>query len=162
LLSIRSRRVKSTAFSGMNATPVPFRSGQNPLAAYRLRQAPTSIARLHCWMSFVVERARRNFPQLSLLSAPSLCPLRVPFVDVGLTTPLSIALAGVARPRAGYARNPFPSGRESTPWLPTILRQVPTAAPPLRGAFRLSADDFPRGDTRFPSPGFHLAGLRAT
>jgi len=35
-----------------------------------------------------------------------------------ITTLLSIVSAGVARPRARYARNPFPSGRESTPWPP--------------------------------------------
>jgi len=58
---------------------------------------------------------------------------------------------GVARPRARYARNPFPSGRESTPWPPPacarFLLRHPTIA---RRAFRLSAADFPRGDCSIP------------
>jgi hypothetical protein len=59
-------------------------------------------------------------------------------VDVGLTTLLSIAGAGVARPRPRYARYPFPSGRESTPWPPSILRQVPTVESALSN--RLTPD----------------------
>jgi hypothetical protein len=43
LLSIRSHRVKSATSSGLDATPALFRPMQSPLAAYHLRQAPTSI-----------------------------------------------------------------------------------------------------------------------
>jgi hypothetical protein len=89
-------------------------------------------------------------------------------VDVGLTTLLSIARAGVARPRPRSARYPFPSGRESTPWPPSILRQVPTVEPKpdslssFRSGLPLIAGDLPRGVTRFPSSGSHLTVVRAT
>jgi hypothetical protein len=67
---------------------------------------------------------------------------------------------GVARPRPRYARYPSPSRRESTPWPPTIQRQDPTATPLrlLVGAFRPSPADFPRGVSRFPSPGLQPHG----
>jgi len=126
LLSIRLRRVKSATSSGLDATPVSFRLSQSPLAAFRLRQAPTSIAlsryRVSFWSvgpgwSF---RSFHCFPSSRFnLADPSVS-------DVGLTTLLSIACAGVARPRPRSARYPSPSGWESTPWPPSILRQAPT------------------------------------
>jgi len=44
LAFVRFRRVKSTTCSGLHVTPVLFGPAQSPLAAYRLRQAPTTIA----------------------------------------------------------------------------------------------------------------------
>jgi len=38
------RRRSAAANSGMLATPVSFRLSQNPLGAYHLPQAPTSVA----------------------------------------------------------------------------------------------------------------------
>jgi len=48
-----------------------FRPTQSPLAAFRLRQAPTSIAFSRYRWSFMFSWAGLVFPQLSLLSVQS-------------------------------------------------------------------------------------------
>jgi len=49
----------------MHATPESFGPTQSPLAAYRLRQVPTTIAAFRCRNRFVVGQVRLNFPRLS-------------------------------------------------------------------------------------------------
>jgi len=85
--------VKSTTCSGLHATPDSFRLNQNPLAAYRLRQAPVLIAVLRYRSRFMVGQVRLEFPRLFTDFRPVCFPLTgVLTVGTGLTTLLSIAL----------------------------------------------------------------------
>jgi len=93
LLSIRLRRVKSTASCGVDATPALFRPAQSPLVAIRLHQAPLSIGVPPLPEHLYV---RPGWAELSSAFADSrsvVFALRRPFADRGLTTLLSIALS---------------------------------------------------------------------
>jgi len=69
------RRVKSTTCSGLHATPDSFRSSQNPLAAYRLRQAPTFIAVFPLPKPLLVGQVRLDFPRFFTGFRPVCFPL---------------------------------------------------------------------------------------
>jgi len=131
------RRVKPTTSSGMDATPALFRPTQRPLAAVLLRQAPPSVVTARCRGDFRSAglggafRCFRSFPLRRFY-------LAVPSPDGGLRHCFRSLCAGVVRPRPRYARYPSSSGRKSTPWPPTNLRQAPTLQHPLdcsRGPF---------------------------
>jgi hypothetical protein len=124
------RRVKTTAPSGLDAPLVLFGKTSAPWpcsGARSLCPSQWSVAGAALWSI----QARPFFPRLSSVPEWSVFILAdTRTLTRGFTTLLSIASADVVRPRARYARNPFPSGRESTPWPPPtcarFLLQHPT------------------------------------
>jgi hypothetical protein len=113
-----------------------------------LDQAPGSSYPSQCAVSGAASWSiglGKIFPSFRRFPSRRLHPCGYPSVDRGVTTLLSIASAGVARPRARYARNPNPSGRDCTPWPPPSCARFLLLHPSIaRRTFRLSAADFPR------------------
>jgi len=158
--------VKSTTSSGLDVTPVPFRLNQSPLAAVLLRQAPTSIAFFRYRTMLCGQLGRARLSSTFAVSCPVHLTLRThPRLMQASRHCFRSLCADVVRPRPRSARYPFPSGRESTPWPPSVQRQVPTAAPAQitrSRPFRLSADDFHRCVSGFRRQAFtsRFSGLR--
>jgi len=152
------RRVKPTTCSGLHATPDSFRLNQNPLAAYRLRQAPVLIAGLRYRSRFMVGQVRLDFLGYSPISVQSASPSRA-------SSPLEQALrhcfrslcAGVARPHPRSGCNPCPSKRDSTPRAPAGAQVPVVSACPCGRAFRLSSVRL-SSISRFPSAVFQPHG----
>jgi len=143
----------------MHATPDSFRSSQNPLAAYRLHQAPEFIAVLRCRSRFVVGQVRPFFPRLFTDSRMVCFPLAgVLTVHSGLTTLLSLC-TGVARPHPRSACYPCAVRAGSVPPGRHRLRQVLESIASLPRGSSLLLDrlrpDFPT--YVFPSCLSHLA-----
>jgi hypothetical protein len=164
--------VKSTASSGLDATPDSSRPSQCPLAAVLLRQAPTPIALLRYRESFVVSQVRLNFSRFSPVPIQSLSSSRNPvrwckpsrhcFRSLGRCRPTAcwvctqpLSLQAGKYPLAASIQRQDPTGASSVVAAPTFVGSDRCSEP-----FDLSARDFPRGVSRFPSPGFHLAVLR--
>jgi len=145
LLSIRSRRVKSTTSCGLDVTPALFRPTQSPLAAYHLRQAPTSIG-----AAPLLEHLYDRLGQAVLSSAFAdsravFFALRHPSVDVGLTTLLFDCSEPVSPDRVlGMHATPHPPGGQGPPGRHHPAPGSHCRARSEKRAFRLNAEDFPR------------------
>jgi len=155
LLSVRSRRVKSTTCCGLRVTPEPFGSIQNPLGVKL--QAPRVIAVFRYRNRFMVGQVRPNFPLL-FTGFRSVCfPLAgVLTVVVGLTTLFSITVRR-CRPAASSVWM-LPLLLEAEQYSPTLCRVPVGDAPSCEGAFRLSPVRL-SSISRFPSAVFQPRGV---
>jgi len=146
LLSIRSTPCEVGDILGMDATPVPFRLDQSPLAAVLPRQASPSIALSRYRWSFMVNRARLVFSAIFTLSRPVFLTLRYPSVDGDLTTLLSIALSRCRPATCSVCTLPLPLRAGKCPL--AAYQPAPgsyfCASSTNRLRVSLSADHFPR------------------
>jgi len=123
---------------------------------------PSSCARLLYPLSRPVAGVTSD--QLGSASLSTVCTasrlvaftLQDPSIDRDPRHSFRSLMADVARPRPRDGRNPSSSRRKRTPWPPPtstrlLLCGIRTIARPT---FRLSPDDLPRGDSRFPSSDF--------
>jgi len=118
----RSAPVSPGRLLGLQATPVPSRLAQNPLAAIHLRQALESIASFPRGRSLLVDRSWPDFPTHVFPSC--LSHLAVPAID----SSHSLAFDSLRRVKsATYSVCTLPltrSGRVRTPWPPTACARL--------------------------------------
>lgn len=159
MLSIRSRRVKSTTCSGVHVTPESFGSIQNPLGAYRLPQAPTTIAVLRYRNRFVVGWVRLDFcPTFIELPSRQLPPRGRPYRCHRPYDTAFDRFASVSPDRIlGLDATPVSLSETVLPGSGRVPATAPTSC---EAVFRLSADRI-SSISRFPSAAFNLAVLRA-
>jgi len=143
----------------MHATPVPFWPSQRPLVAIPGFCTPRS-----CQLPVATlcsSRVRRDFLWIFTTFPHVAFTLRFPNDLQTFRHYFLFALVDVVRPRAGYARHPYPSRWNRTPWPPPSCARIPllrsllvSLSPECRQLFS--------SRSRVPLPGFHLTVLRAT
>jgi len=106
-----------------------FRPIQSPLAAYHLRQAPTSIGAAPSLEHLYGRLGWLHFASTFADSRAVVLALRHPLVDVGHTTLLSFALRRCRPTASSVCTLPLSLWVGKYPLAATILRQAPTVAP---------------------------------
>ena len=140
--------MKSATSSGLDATPALFRPTQRPLAAYRLRQAPTSIGGPPLLGHLCGRPGPAELSSAFADSRPVIFASRHPSVDIGHTTLLSFALSRCRPTASSVCTLPLALWVDKDPLAPG---QAPTVCARLEErAFRLSAADFPRARISVP------------